>query len=102
MSQVEKLVDSLLSSDNFKLDQAFNAAMAEKVSAALENMKVDLAQNMFKESRVSRANFVTDKPVDPKDLVVNLDSEPKKKEKTPEQKRAAFDKLVGRAFKRMG
>ena len=41
------LVDAIISGDSVTIEDAFNAAMADKISARLEGMRQDVAQSMF-------------------------------------------------------
>jgi len=44
---LNKFVDSLAKGDNIAAKDAFNSAMADKVTSALDNSKVDVAKSMF-------------------------------------------------------
>lgn len=44
---LNKFVNSLEQGDNLKANDAFKAAIADKVSTALDDKKVDVAQSMF-------------------------------------------------------
>lgn len=49
MSQsVKDLINAIVEGDASNIDAAFNSAMAEKVSSKLEDMRISVAQNMFK------------------------------------------------------
>lgn len=45
---IKDLISAIASGDASTTQDAFNAAMAEKVSARLEDMRADVAANMFK------------------------------------------------------
>lgn len=45
---VKELVDAMLAKDADKMQSAFQAAVAEKISTKLDDMRSNLAQNMFK------------------------------------------------------
>ena len=48
MSQTtQDLVDAIISGDSVAIEDAFNATMADKISARLEDIRLDVAQNMF-------------------------------------------------------
>lgn len=48
MSQTtHDLVDAIISGDSVAIEDAFNATMADKISARLEGMRQDVAQGMF-------------------------------------------------------
>lgn len=41
------LVDALISGDSINIEKTFNDVMSDKVSAALDSYRVQVAQNMF-------------------------------------------------------
>jgi hypothetical protein len=41
------LINAIASGDAIEIENAFNSVMAEKVSSRIEDMRVDVAQNMF-------------------------------------------------------
>lgn len=41
------LVDALVAGDSIAIENTFNTAMSEKISAALDDYRVKIAQNMF-------------------------------------------------------
>jgi len=45
---VNNLVNAIKSKDAMGIETAFQAAMAEKISAKLDDMRQDVAQRMFK------------------------------------------------------
>ena len=45
---VKNLVDAIQAKDAIGTEAAFQAAMAEKISARLDSMRQDVAQSMFK------------------------------------------------------
>lgn len=45
---VNNLVNAIKSKDAIGIETAFQAAMAEKISARLDDMRQDVAQRMFK------------------------------------------------------
>ena len=44
---VRELVDSMVKGDALGTEKAFGAAMAEKLSGKLDDMRTDVAKNMF-------------------------------------------------------
>ena len=44
---VKELVTAMLQKDAMATETAFQSAMAEKISAQLDDMRVQIAQNMF-------------------------------------------------------
>jgi hypothetical protein len=49
---VKTLVDAIQAKDAIGTEAAFQAAMAEKISARLDSMRQDVAQSMFKTQEV--------------------------------------------------
>lgn len=47
MTTTLELINSIASGDAVATENAFNAAMAEKISAKLDDLRVTIAQNMF-------------------------------------------------------
>ncbi len=45
---VHNLISAIASGNALETETAFNAAMAEKISSRLDDMKVSVAQNLFK------------------------------------------------------
>lgn len=43
------LINAIADKDSAGIESAFNSAMAERISAKLDVMRQDVAQNMFKE-----------------------------------------------------
>ena len=43
------LVSAIINKDATEIESAFNDAMAEKISVRLDNMRANVAQNMFKQ-----------------------------------------------------
>jgi hypothetical protein len=41
------LVDALIAGDSIAIENTFNTSMSEKISAALDDYRVKIAQNMF-------------------------------------------------------
>ena len=50
---VKDLINAIASGSSIETEQAFNQVMAEKISARLDDMRVDVAQSMFKTESVS-------------------------------------------------
>lgn len=46
---IKNLVDAMLSKDASATEAAFQAAIAEKISAKLEDMRTSMAQSIFKQ-----------------------------------------------------
>lgn len=42
------LINAIISGEAIEIENAFNATMAEKISARLDDMRQDVAQNLFK------------------------------------------------------
>lgn len=47
MSNVRELVDALIAGDSVAIDNSFNTAMADKVSSALDDYRIQVAKTMF-------------------------------------------------------
>ena len=47
-NSVKDLVAAIATGNAVETEQAFNATMAEKISAKLDDMRVSIAQSMFK------------------------------------------------------
>jgi predicted LPLAT superfamily acyltransferase len=52
---VKDLISAIVEGDAANIDAAFNAEMATRVSAKLEDMRVSVAQNMFRVEQVEEA-----------------------------------------------
>ena len=46
---VKDLISAIATGSAIETEQAFNQVMAEKISARMEDMRIDVAKNMFKE-----------------------------------------------------
>jgi hypothetical protein len=44
---VKDLISAIASGDSLAIDAAFNSEMASRISERLDDMRVDVAQNMF-------------------------------------------------------
>jgi hypothetical protein len=58
------LVSAIINKDATGIETAFNTAMAEKISARLDDMRTDVAQTMFKQEEpevVVEEEYETDK-----------------------------------------
>ena len=49
---VYELIDAIAAGDSLAIEQSFNAEMANRISTRLEDMRVDVAQNMFRTESV--------------------------------------------------
>jgi len=47
---VSNLVNAIISGDALETENAFNAAMAEKLVSKLDDMRTNISQNMFRSS----------------------------------------------------
>lgn len=61
---IKELVDAMLAKDASRTETAFQAAMAEKISAKLDDMRTNMAQNMFKTPVASAAEPVVEEELD--------------------------------------
>jgi hypothetical protein len=48
-----ELVDALISGDSLAIENSFSGVMSDKVSTALDNYRVSIAQNMFNQAEDS-------------------------------------------------
>jgi hypothetical protein len=49
---VYDLIDAIASGDSLAIDAAFNSEMASRISERLDDMRIDVAQNMFRTESV--------------------------------------------------
>lgn len=49
-----ELVDALASGDSIAIDDSFNNVMSQKLSSALDNYRVQVAQNIFPKSEIEQ------------------------------------------------
>ena len=49
---VYELIDAIAAGDSLAIEHSFNAEMANRISTRLEDMRVDVAQNMFRTESV--------------------------------------------------
>jgi hypothetical protein len=54
---VHNLINAIATGDALETEQAFGAAMAEKLSVKLDDMRVNIAQNMFKPVEMPTENI---------------------------------------------
>ena len=59
---ISNLINAIEVGDAVATEQSFSAAMAEKISAKLDTMRVELAQNMFKSEAEVSSEPVVDSP----------------------------------------
>jgi hypothetical protein len=57
---VQNLISAIDSGDATAIDAAFNAEMATRISSRLEDMRVSVAQNMFKAEQTSETTDAED------------------------------------------
>lgn len=57
-----ELIDALVAGDSIAIETTFNNAMSEKISAALDDYRITVAQNMFgvQEQEVTEEDTITD------------------------------------------
>jgi len=49
-----ELVDALASGDSIDIDNSFNSVMSQKISSALDNYRVQVAQNLFPKTEIEQ------------------------------------------------
>lgn len=54
MSNTRALIDAIISGSAVETEEAFNATMAEKISTRLDDMRMEVAANMFKSEQVEQ------------------------------------------------
>lgn len=62
MTTTLELINAIASGDSTATQNAFNAAMAEKISAKLDDMRIDVAKTMFNQPEQHSSETVTDEP----------------------------------------
>ena len=62
MTTTLELINAIASGDSTATQNAFNAAMAEKISAKLDDMRIDVAKTMFNQPEEQSSETVTDEP----------------------------------------
>ena len=65
---VKNLVDAIAAGDALETQNAFSAAMAEKLSTKLEDMRAEVAQSMFA-GQETQEEVVEETPVEPESQV---------------------------------
>lgn len=51
-----ELVDALIAGDSLSIEQTLNSTMADKLSVALDDYRVQVAQNMFNKTEETSAD----------------------------------------------
>lgn len=54
-----ELVDALVSGDSIAIDNSFNNVISQKISSALDNYRVQVAQNLFPQTEVAQEDADT-------------------------------------------
>ena len=62
METVKNLVNALAAGDAAAIEVSFNDAMAEKISARLDDMRIDVAKSMFASQQVVEPAVTTEEP----------------------------------------
>lgn len=83
MSGVQDLIDAIDSGDSTTIDAAFEAEMASRISTKLDDMKVDIAQNMFKSQQEVTDELSADEDLETEQEVEDLDVEVQDTADTP-------------------
>ena len=71
MSGVQDLINAIDSGDSTEIDTAFEKEMSARISTRIDDMKVDLAQNMFK----SQQEVTDELNVDDEEFDLNAEQE---------------------------
>jgi thymidine phosphorylase len=80
---VQDLINAIATGNATETQDAFQAVMAEKISARLDDMRVQVAQNMFKEGYSSKNKMKEEDECDDKDEK-EMDEELNLEENKPE------------------
>lgn len=64
---VKNLIDAIASGDSIAIETAFNTEMATRISDRLDDMRIDVAQNMFQTESVNSDEEVAEEPVQEED-----------------------------------
>ena len=62
---VKDLIDAIASGDSIAIETAFNTEMATRISDRLEDMRVDVAQGMFRTESVQPEEVIEDSTEEP-------------------------------------
>ena len=65
---INDLINAIVEGDATAIDAAFNAEMANRVSSKLEDMRVRVAQNMFKAEQVEEVEQPTEETTEAEEL----------------------------------
>ena len=83
MSGVQDLINAIDSGDSTTIDAAFENEMANRISTKLDDMKVDIAQNMFKSQQEVTDELSADVDLETEQEVEDLDVEVQDTADTP-------------------
>jgi len=83
MSGVQDLINAIDSGDSTTIDAAFENEMAGRISTKLDDMKVDIAQNMFKSQQEVTDELSADEDLETEQEVEDLDVEVQDTADTP-------------------
>jgi hypothetical protein len=83
MSGVQDLINAIDSGDSTTIDAAFENEMASRISTKLDDMKVNIAQNMFKSQQEVTDELSADTDLETEQEVEDLDVEVQDTADTP-------------------
>jgi hypothetical protein len=83
MSGVQDLINAIDSGDSTTIDTAFENEMASRISTKLDDMKVNIAQNMFKSQQEVTDELSADTDLETEQEVEDLDVEVQDTADTP-------------------
>lgn len=97
---VKDLIDAIASGDSVAIETAFNTEMATRISDRLEDMRVEVAQNMFRteSTQVDEEIELTEEQID--DLLESITDEDMEEINALEE--ATLSAKAGRAGKDLG
>ena len=73
---VKDLIDAIATGDSLAIDSAFNSEMASRISERLDDMRVEVAQSMFRTESVGDDDEVTEDADDVEEVAEEEDPEP--------------------------
>ena len=72
---VQNLISAIDSGDATAIDAAFNAEMATRISSRLEDMRINVAQNMFATEQSTETQEVNDTQEENSDVELSTEDE---------------------------
>lgn len=57
------LINAIAAGEAIEIENAFNSTMAEKISARIDDLRIDVAQNLFSAQEQVEPEVTTEEPV---------------------------------------